>query len=224
MIKAVIFDMDGVLVDSEAYHERYLTRVCLNLGIHIKKKDFEALRGTTAEHFWEHISEIYSLKKITPTFIENVKIGYLDFLKSLETIKPIDGVIELLELLESLAIRKVVASSASRIRVDALIEMLGISKYFAQKISGQDVEKGKPSPDIFLISAQKIGSRVEECIVIEDSPNGIAAAKAAGMKCIGFSGSGTKAETLSNSDLVISNFNEITRSIKSKKSLNHLFR
>ncbi|OGD88656.1 hypothetical protein A3I53_03855 [Candidatus Curtissbacteria bacterium RIFCSPLOWO2_02_FULL_40_13b] len=215
--------MDGVLVDSELYHEQYLTDVCKRLGVNITREDFDILRGTTAESFWEYIAKKYSLKKATPTFIENVRTGYIDYLKSLKTVKPVEGVIELLETLEFLKFQKVVASSASRARVQALLEMLDLSKYFAEKVSGQDVEKGKPEPDIFLVCAQKIDRSPAQCVVIEDSPNGVAAAKAAGMKCIGFTGTGTEAKKLSDCDLIIKSFEEIIRVLKDKKSLNHLF-
>lgn len=215
--------MDGVLIDTEPYHEAYLTKVLDGLGVTINAELFEQLRGTDAQTFWVSVSKKYGLATPTEDFIEKTRLNYLDFLKALKTLRPTNGVLNLLKILKERSISTAVASSASRIRVDTLLAKLEIKKYFDATIAAQDVIRGKPAPDIFLISAEKINIDPQECVVIEDSTNGIEAAKAAGAKCIGFAGFAHSRQDLSGADMVINRFNEITLPLKSGQQLVEIF-
>jgi len=106
-----------------------------------------------------------------------------------------------------------IASSNNRRIVDAVVKRFGLDKYMKFIISGEEVKKGKPDPEIFLTTATKIGANPKVCLVIEDAENGVKAAKAAGMKCIGFKNKDSGKQDLSEADLNISNFNEIDLNI-----------
>lgn len=223
MIKALIFDMDGVLVDTEPYHEAFLTKVLKGLGIDVTGNLFGELRGTDAKTFWSTVSKRYGLPEQTEGFIEETRQKYLEFLQVQYTLRPVDGVPEALKILKKKSIPMAVATSASKARASALLDILKIKKYFDAMICAQDVQKGKPAPDIFLTSALKINAHPNESAVIEDSTNGVEAAKAAGMKCIGFAGLPHNKQDLSGADRIITHFDEITTFMKTGGNLSEFF-
>jgi len=121
-----------------------------------------------------------------------------------------------MELLKELRYNKVkiaLASSSSVEVINVFISKLGVGHYFQQIISGDFVEKGKPAPDIFIHTAQALQESSANCVVIEDSANGVKAAKAAGMKCIGFLSPNSGAQDLSPADMVVDDFTKLTVSI-----------
>jgi HAD superfamily hydrolase (TIGR01509 family) len=101
------------------------------------------------------------------------------------------------------------ASSNNKMAVDSIIEKFGLRKYLKVAISGDDVTNGKPDPEIFLKASEKMNIEPHECLVIEDAANGVIAAKAAGMKCIGLQNKNSGNQDLSEADLVVNNFNKL---------------
>jgi len=137
------------------------------------------------------------------------RTSYMDYLLSQENEEPMPGVAELIEELYKNKVKLVVASSASIKNIEIVLKMFNLERFFETKVSGDEVNNGKPAPDIFLYAAKVIGAQPEECIVIEDSKNGVEAAKSAGMKCIGFQNPNSGNQDLSSADMVINSFSEI---------------
>ncbi len=163
---AVIFDMDGVLMDSEP-------AICEAAILGLKEY------GVTAV---PDVAEKYGLV-YKPEMKRRVYEIYLEIVK--DRIKVFEGVHDLLKLLKEKEIPMALASSADRIKVDANLKSAEIPmRLFNAIISGENVERKKPAPDVFLKAAQAMGVNPVNCVVVEDAVNGIAAAKAAGMKCI----------------------------------------
>lgn len=210
MLKAVIFDMDGVLVDTEPLNDRHKTVYLKRMGIDITPNFFESLRGVRIREFWERIISEYGLKDDIDFLMEDSKMDYLQFLKSLKDFNLIPGINSLINRLESSGLKLAVASSAFKLRVETILEMFNIKNKFRVVISGDDVKKGKPHPEIYLLTAKKLQVGTGDCVVIEDSENGVVAAKSAGMKVVGFKGMSHNTQDLSRADLLISNFGELT--------------
>jgi len=120
--------------------------------------------------------------------------------------KEIPGIKKILEELRDKKIKTAVASSSPKELIEKVIKGFDLCKYFDVLISGEEVEKGKPNPDIFLYTAKKLKVNIKNCIVIEDSTNGVKAAKKAGTKCIGFNNPDTHGQDLSKADIVINKF------------------
>jgi beta-phosphoglucomutase len=179
---AVLFDMDGVLVDSEPVINAAAITGLAEYGVISKPEDFHPFVGAGEDRYIGGVAELYGV----PYKLEMKTRVYEIYLELVpERIKVFEGVKELLSSLQTAGHKMALASSADRIKIDANLKAADISPdYFAAIISGDDVERKKPAPDIYLQAAERISAVPEHCVVIEDALNGIMAAKGAGMKCI----------------------------------------
>ena len=215
MIKGVIFDMDGVIIDSEPMHYKVFMQYSKEaLGLEIASEEYNTFIGSTNTHIFTFLKDKYNLKQEISDMVKKYDKKIEEFLlSSNETIAPIDGVDVLVSQLYKEKLKLAVASSSAKSRIDIVIDMFGMDKYFSAKISGQQVKQSKPAPDIFLLAAKTLGLAPEECVIIEDSKNGVAAAKAAGMKCIGYNNPNSGNQDISRADRIIDNFAQINQDV-----------
>ena len=208
MLKAVIFDMDGVIVDSEPAHEEVCKRRFKELNINVTDEEYSTFVGVSNKDMWTRLKENYGLKETVEELISiHLKAIMDDFRERDE--KPIPGVERLLENLKAEGIKIALASSSPMENIELVLEKFGIGDYFESVISGENLERGKPAPDIFLKSAEKLGVNPENCVVIEDSHNGVKAAKAAGMKCVGFKNINSGNQDLSMADIIVYSMEDV---------------
>ena len=209
-MKAVIFDMDGVLVNSEPLHFEVARIMFKEFGFYIDDEGMKGFVGMSLIKFWSTIKEQYNVQKELDWLIENDNKVRFNFFNSIDHLTPISGVIELLDLLKAAGYKLAVASSTLLKMIKVVLNKLEISDYFDYVISGHQVEHGKPAPDIFLKAAEELGSAPEECLVIEDSTNGVLAAKAAGITCLGYYNPDSGDQDLTKADTVIDSFKDIS--------------
>lgn len=185
MIKAVIFDMDGTLVDSEPVYERVRKNVLLReFGVEMKETPREVI-GTGLRNTWAVISKIYHLDLNVD---EYVKKDTEEMVKYIEThgLPLNEGVTELLTYLKEKDIARGIASSSKKDYVQAILQNTELGKYIETALTGDCVCKLKPAPDIYLRALEMMNVKAEEALVIEDATSGVQAAVTAGMRCIGF--------------------------------------
>ena len=208
-MQAVIFDMDGVLIDSEPLHYETDKELLKELNISVPGNYLEKFVGMTNPVMWYQILKEFNLKNNVQEILQkqlSLKIKLLDE----SNYHPIHGITELLLCLKEKNITMAVASSSSIIFIKAVLKKLNIEKYFKFYISGEEINKSKPEPDIFLKASEMLQIEPKECIVIEDSKNGVIAAKRAGMKCIGFINKNSGNQDLSQASLTIADFTALT--------------
>jgi len=208
--KCIIFDMDGVLIDSEPLHFDFESRLFKSLGISVPQEKHETFVGTTAKTMWTIIKKENHIPLTVPELILKSQSDFLVYLKNQKSIDLIPGIKELLDKLQDTGFKIVLASSSPHILINYILNKTGIYNYFQFKVSGDDVKNGKPDPEIFLKAADLINLKPEKCIVIEDSENGVKAAVKAEMKCIGYSNPGSGNQNLNSANLVIKSFNALT--------------
>ncbi|HQY21990.1 MAG TPA: HAD family phosphatase [Ignavibacteria bacterium] len=204
--KAVIFDMDGVLIDSEPAYLEMNLKMFEQFGIEMDEENYKALVGIPSVPMWKFLKEKYELKNEVSEFINLEKKRMLEILDSDIITKPVTGIKELMDDLKSFNFKLSVASSSAKDNINFVLEKLKIKDNFEFIISGEDVVNGKPFPDIFLKVSDFFNISPEKCFVIEDSVNGIKAANSAGMNSIGFINDGTNTQDLSKADIIINNF------------------
>jgi HAD superfamily hydrolase (TIGR01549 family) len=211
MLEAVIFDMDGVLIDSEPFHLVVNEKIFANLGINLSEDEYQNFIGTTHKDMWTTIKNRYNLPQSVPELVNMQVSGNIDYIKNeeIESIK-IKGVTDLLSRISREKIKIGIASSSPTEVIDLVIKKLGISGYFSSVVGGEEIKRGKPAPDIFLKAAERLKKEPADCIVIEDSKNGTLAAKAAEMKCIGFKNLNSGNQNLEKADLIIDNYDSLT--------------
>ena len=201
MTKSVIFDMDGVLIDSEPLHYESDRRTMREYGLELSDAEMEAYVGITGEKMWADLREKYGIADSVETLMRKQEAHKRALFG--QDVQPIDGIPELLEALQSAGRGIALASSSPRYFIDMVLEGLGLRRYFPVVVSGADVKKGKPAPDIFLRAAELLGVEPQHCVVIEDSGHGVRAAKAAGMHCIGLVTPNSGKQDLSLADIVV---------------------
>lgn len=213
MLRCVIFDMDGVIVNSEPIHiasEKVLFR---SLGIQIDDDEHFSFVGTTSVNMWQQLKYKYGLKGTIPALIALERRAYWDYLKKVENLKPIPYIKKLIRQLSKMKIKLIVASSSPLNQIEYILAKLELKKYFTLCLSGDQVRRGKPEPDIFL-EACKLGKvRPQECVVIEDSQNGVIAARKAGIKCVALQNPGSGKQNLSRANLVVKSIGRISYSL-----------
>lgn len=185
MIEAVIFDMDGVLVDSEPVIEAAAMKGLLEYGVRAVPEDFIPFVGAGEDRYIGGVAKKYGVKYV-PEMKKRVYEIYLELVN--EKLGRFEGVTDVLKRLKDKGIKLALASSADMIKIEANLEVAEIpTDLFEVIIGGEDVINKKPSPDIYLLAAKRLGIDSKHCIVIEDAVNGIEAAIAAQMRCIGIS-------------------------------------
>ena len=218
MIKAVIFDMDGVIIDSEPLHYKaFMDYASRKLGLTISDEEYSQFIGTTNHHMYSTLKEKYNIKEDLTTLIEEYEDKCRDFLLTEKAVKPINGVDVLVKNLHQNKIKLALASSSPKKSINMVLDMFDMNKFFDIKVSGQEVANSKPAPDIFLRAAELLNVRPEECLVFEDSRNGVVAAKMAGMQCIAFYNPSSGKQDLSKADKIIESFAEVDSTITLKK-------
>lgn len=205
--KVIIFDMDGVLIDSEPAYHKMNKKLFSEFGIEMDEENYKALVGLPSLPMWTMLKEKYNLKNEISEFMNLEKRRMIEILDSELISKPMHGVNDLLKIFKDKKYKLSVASSSAKANINFVLNKLNLNHYFDFVISGEEVVNGKPAPDIFLRAAEKLNASPEKCFVIEDSKNGIAGANSAGMKSIGFTNNNSNPQDLSNADLIINNFN-----------------
>ncbi len=180
-VDAVIFDMDGVLVDSEPLAMEAMRRVMARQGVAYTEADNDEFLGrTTLEE-----CRILRSRHRLPVDERDLTAQYVDLLVELirERPRPMPGVPDVLSKLRAAGYRMALASSAEPVVIATNVRGLDLARFFEVVVSGTEVRRGKPAPDIFLETARRLGLLAPRCLVVEDSRNGLLAAKAAGMPC-----------------------------------------
>lgn len=208
MIKGIIFDMDGVMLDSEPIHGEVVERIFRKYGIDITKEEHEAFIGGTSYAMWSTLADKFDLTISPEQLLAEDQENYLKKLASISDLKPIEGARKVLAFARSHQLVIALASSATRANVDLVLKKLRLIDEIAVTVSGDEVSHSKPHPEIFNTVARKTGINVQEFMVIEDSENGVRAAKQAGMKCIGYINPNSGDQNLESADWIIDNLHE----------------
>lgn len=183
MIKGVLFDMDGVLVDSEEYICRAAIEMFLEKRINANPEDFLPFVGMGENRYIGGVAEKYNLK----VDIAEVKARTYEIYEIIThgRLNPLPGAIEFVKRCRDSGFRLALATSADRVKMEINLREIGLSvKSFDATINGLEVERKKPFPDIYIAAAERIGLRPDECLVVEDAVSGVKAAKSAGCKCL----------------------------------------
>lgn len=200
--------MDGVLIDSEPLYVEMNGELFGELGISMDPSEYHQFVGMSSPLMWTMIREKFSLSQSATELMNMEKARIHNLLSSDRISAPISGVENLLESLKQSGIVMCVASSSARKNVETVLQKLDIAQYFNAVVCGEDIDNGKPAPDIFLKASSLVNLPAECCVVIEDSYNGLCGAKAAGMRCIGYAGDNESKQDLSGADLIIRSFHE----------------
>lgn len=209
MTRAVIFDMDGVIVDSEPLHYESEKRVLSQLGYEFPREIHRKYIGYANEHdFWQDLQNELGVSLNIQTLILEKQDYFFKHLSRITIIKP---ALTLLKKLKQATIPIALASSSSNELIHKVLDRFSLKPFFSVIQSGDDVENGKPAPDIFLFTAKKLGVKPRECIVIEDSLNGVKAGKAAGMIVVAVPNEYTKMLDFSKADYRIESLDEFYR-------------
>jgi HAD superfamily hydrolase (TIGR01509 family) len=207
MYQAVIFDMDGVLVDSQPLHYETDNPVLKKAGYPAVMETVVPYTGVSNPDRWPAYKKALNLEESIEVLIEwQTRMIYEIFESS--DIKAIEGIPELLAYISEKGMKIALASSSQHRLIEIVLRKAGIGKFFDVIVSGEDVHKGKPAPDVFLYAAEKLGVAPVDCIVVEDAPSGIKAAKNAGMICIAYRNPNTYGQEFSLADYVADKYEE----------------
>lgn len=202
MIKCVLFDMDGVLVNTEPLHFDLWKKVFRERDIDLEYDKYKGCIGSTNDFLMNLIYENYGLDfRDDPSLVIRFK-EMKDELIRQGGIPAVEGAPEIIRALHEKGYRLAVASSSPQMYIDICIKNLGVADCFELLFSAERVPNPKPAPDVFLAVARRLGAAPEDCLVVEDSRNGSLAAKAAGMTCMGFANPDSGNQDLSAADRI----------------------
>lgn len=209
MIKTVIFDMDGVIVDTEPVHYYAFQQHFKALNISVSDELYASFTGNSTKNVYQKLKETFDLEASLEDLIDTKRQIFNDAFDQKEDLYLLDGVEDLIKDLHQNGIQLVLASSSAKVTIARIFTRFGLYPYFTDIVSGEDFPKSKPHPAIFEHAASLSVAPKHECIVIEDSTNGIKAAKAAGIFCVGYNSVHSKLQDLSEADFVIQHFSEL---------------
>jgi beta-phosphoglucomutase len=206
-VKACLFDLDGVIVDTAIYHFQAWRRLANELGFDFTEHQNEQLKGISRMESlelilgWGNVTLTEQEKLVWATRKNN---WYLDLVKEMTPNEVLPGVKDFLILLRENNIKIALGSASKNSKL--ILERIEMLPYFDAIIDGNNITKGKPDPQVFLLGAEATGCKPEDCVVFEDALAGVQAGKAGGMRVVGVG----SPEILVEADVVISNFEEMT--------------
>jgi beta-phosphoglucomutase len=209
MLKAVLFDMDGVIVDTEPLHSKAYYLMFETINIEVTDELYASFTGQSTISICRKLCTHFKLSETPETLVAFKRRFFKQIFETDEDLHLIDGVLDLIKDYHNNGLTLVLASSASMTTINNVFERFNLNQYFISKLSGADLKDSKPHPEIFIKAAEASGYQKSECFVIEDSTNGITASKAAEIYCVGFKSPHSKNQDYTKADLVISDFSEI---------------
>ncbi len=210
MIYGLIFDVDGVIADTETLNARASVLMFQELyGLAVKPEDFRPFVGTGDERYVEGVAEKYGLAIDVAKAVQRRAENFFKLLQE-EPLPAVPGVHKLIAAAKhDPQARLAIATSGQKAKQFPVIQAAGFSlDSFDVIITGEDVTRKKPDPQIYLLTAERLGLPPASCVVFEDAPAGVTAAKRAGMACIAITTSVSRQE-LAEADIVVDSFTEI---------------
>ncbi|UCG95233.1 MAG: HAD family phosphatase [archaeon] len=214
MIKAVIYDMDGLFADSEGLHTVAWDEFLERFGHKITDIPDEIRRGFTGIRIIDGMVQIKEILNLGDNLEDLYKERERVWIKIVrEKLQPMPGAMESLELFRKNGLKTAITSSGSKEYIQTVLDKFYLRKYFDVVVTGDDVKKGKPDPEPYMVTCQKLGLKPEECLVLEDAERGVASAKNAGCKCVAIQNPRTPSQDFSQADLVLDSLEDINMQI-----------
>ena len=209
MLKAVIFDMDGVIVDSEPLHRKAYQRMFFDFELEVSNELYGSFTGQSTQAICEILCNLFNLNYKAELLVNRKRKHFELLFDEDDELNLIEGVLDLIKDYYKSGLNLILASSASMQNINRIFKRFDLDSYFKCKLSGADLKASKPHPEIFIKATEASGFLKENCLVIEDSTNGISAAKSAGLFCVGFNSANSKNQNYTDADMIIESFKEI---------------
>ena len=212
-IKCVIFDMDGVIIDSEEIHKKAYFETFNSLNINVTEELYKSFTGSSTINAFQRLVAHFKLDNNPEDLVLDKRKRYVNFFENDPNLHLVAGVEEIIKYFYNKGITLILASSSAMINIDRVFNRFNLNTYFTAKISGADLKESKPHPEIFNKAAVLSKTNKENCVIIEDSDNGIKAANDANIFVFGFANKLSEGQTLEHADAVIHEFNELKKMI-----------
>ncbi|NHM02041.1 HAD family hydrolase [Flavobacterium difficile] len=209
MLQTVIFDMDGVIVDTEPVHHYAYFKHFEELNIEVSEEMFASFTGNSTKNVFQKIKDHFGIITDTEVLVQRKRTLFNEAFDTKEDLFLLDGVEDLMKKLHQKNIQMVLASSASKVTIERIFNRFNLHQYFSHVISGEDFPQSKPNPAIFNEAVRLSNTPKEHCIIIEDSTNGIKAAHASGVFCVGYKSVNSHKQDYSLANIVIDRFEEL---------------
>lgn len=207
MIRAVIFDMDGVLVDSEPFHHRAYNAIFARYGVRIGKEEYSRVWTNGGIPLARAVKQ-YRIPEDVETVKRRKDRVYLQFVEKEMKLRP--GALSFLKRLKKGGFPLALATASRKSSVRKILRRFKLQKYFDVVLCSEDVKRNKPAPDLYLKASERLGIPPGQCLVIEDALKGLLSAKAAGCVCIMVPNRYSRGADFSRADLVVNSFSRIT--------------
>ena len=208
-LKAVLFDMDGVIVDTEPLHRKTYFKMFDDFGMDVSEELYTTFTGASTKRVCETLKTQFGLEESWEDLAAIKRNYFKHYFDTDPDFDLIPGVKDLVVHYFENGIKLVLASSAHMNTINWVFEKFDLEQYFIAKISGADLKESKPHPEIFELAAEMSGEPKENCLVIEDSTNGIKAANAAGIFVAGYASEHSSLQHYETADILVYDFEEL---------------
>ena len=208
-LKCIIFDMDGVIIDSEEIHKKAYYETFASIRVNVSDQLYKTLTGSSTINAFQKLVTHFNLDLDPEKLVLEKRKKYVNFFENDPTLHLVEGVEEFIKHSFNRGFTLVLASSSAMVNIDRVFNRFDLNSYFTAKISGADLRASKPHPEIFEKAAILGKTSKEHCIVIEDSDNGVKSANDAGIFVVGYKNPIVEDQTLENADFIIESFDEL---------------
>ncbi|NVK51539.1 MAG: HAD family phosphatase [Flavobacteriaceae bacterium] len=212
-IQCVIFDMDGVIVNTEPLHKKAYYQLFDSLKINVTPTLYHSFTGGSTINICQKLVDTFNLNENPQDLVLRKRSNFVKLFTNDPTLQLIEGVEDIIKYFYNKQITLVLASSASMETINRVFTRFDLDKYFIGKLSGADLQQSKPHPEIFEKAAALANTPKENCIVIEDSDKGVKASNRAEIYCVGYISKHSKLQKLEHADMVISDFSNLKKYI-----------